>query len=83
MIFKYRARSSASVPEVRDASDGKALGFNPVRLDHEKRSPSFLRELDKPIAQNRYAGGSEEESPIRLISSEFGLITCTSKKCQQ
>ena len=32
-------------------------------LNHEKRPPSLLWELDAPVAQERHPGGSEKEKP--------------------
>ena len=35
--------------------------FPSLLLNHEKRPPSLLWELDEPVAQERYPGGREEE----------------------
>ena len=43
------------------ARNGRIRAFPSFLLNHEKRPPSLLWELDEPIAQDRYPRGSEEE----------------------
>jgi hypothetical protein len=39
----------------------RSKSFPSFVLNHEKRPPSLLGELNEPIAQDRYPGGCEEE----------------------